>query len=291
MKNKTLLFILIVCIISWIASAVFYLLGGDMQDISGIAFCTGLMFIPLLSVIITQFIFHEPILKNLGISFQFNRWFVVAALLPIAINLVALAGSAAFPSMHFSTETPILQNALEKMSEQIPGINAYGLLGISLLSGLFSSLTINAVVAFGEEIAWRGWLLKQFEGVSFLKAALVIGVIWGIWHAPIILMGHNYPQHPAAGAAMMVLFCIMITPVMQYIRIKAHSMIPAAIFHGAINAGVGLSMMYIDGFNDLLGGLLGVAGFITLLIVNLILFAIDKWVTKENIYTEQIKQL
>ena len=267
------------------------MLGGDMQGISGVAFCSGLMFIPLLSVIITQSILHEPILKDLGISFRFNRWFVVAALLPIAINLLALAVSTAFPSMRFSTETPLLQKALEKMSEQIPGIDAYGLLGISLLSGLFSSLTINAVVAFGEEIAWRSWLLKQFEGVSFLKTALVIGVIWGIWHAPIILMGHNYPQHPTVGAAMMVLFCIMITPVIQYIRIKAHSMIPAAIFHGAINAGAGLSMMYIDGFNDLLGGLPGVAGFITLLIVNLVLFAIDKWVTKENIYTGQIKLL
>ncbi|MBR5373310.1 MAG: hypothetical protein IK131_01390 [Paludibacteraceae bacterium] len=64
-----------------------------------------------------------------------------------------------------------------------------------------------------------------------------------------------------------------------------------SIFHKTINAGAGLSMMYIDGFNDLLGGLPGVAGFITLLIVNLVLFAIDKWVTKENIYTGQIRLL
>ena len=35
--------------------------------------------------------------------------------------------------------------------------------------------------------------------MGFLKTSVLTGFIWGVWHAPIILQGHNYPQHPVAG--------------------------------------------------------------------------------------------
>ena len=35
------------------------------------------MFTPLFSVIITQLIFKEPVLKGLDISFNVNRWWIV----------------------------------------------------------------------------------------------------------------------------------------------------------------------------------------------------------------------
>ena len=41
-------------------------------------------------------------------------------------------------------------------------------------------------------------------------------------------------------------------------------------------------------FNDLLGGSAGLVGFIILLVINCSLFAIDKWLTKENIYTKEL---
>lgn len=42
--------------------------------IKGMVLSAGAMFTPLLAVIITQLIFKEPVLKNLGISFKINRW-------------------------------------------------------------------------------------------------------------------------------------------------------------------------------------------------------------------------
>lgn len=288
MKRQTILFAILVILISWTAAALFYLLNGNLQTTAGFVFASGYMFFPLLSVVIVQAIHKEPILKGLGVSFKLNRWFVVAWLLPVVFNVAAMFVSALFPPMRFSTETPILQDALAQMSQSIPDIDAYKLLAITIVSGLSAGITINALFAFGEEIAWRGWLLKQFEGVTFLKASLIIGVFWGIWHAPLIAMGHNYAQHPFIGLGMMIVCCVLLTPVIQYIRVKSKSVITAAIFHGTLNAGAGMSLMYIDNFNDLLGGSAGLAGFLVLLVINCSLFAIDKWVTKENIFTSPI---
>lgn len=288
MKRQTILFAILVILISWTAAALFYLLNGNLQTTAGFVFATGYMFFPLLSVVIVQAIHKEPILKGLGVSFKLNRWFAVAWLLPVVFNVAAMFASALFPPMRFSTETPILQDALAQMSQSIPDIDAYKLLGITIVSGLWAGITMNALFAFGEEIAWRGWLLKQFEGVTFLKTSLIIGIFWGIWHAPLIAMGHNYAQHPFIGLGMMIVFCVLLTPVIQYIRVKSKSVITAAIFHGTLNAGAGMSLMYIDNFYDLLGGSTGLAGFLVLLVINCSLFAIDKWVTKENIFTSPI---
>lgn len=288
MQKPILLFSSITILLSWTAAALFYLLNGDLQTTTGFVFATGYMFFPLLSVVIVQAIHKEPILRGLGVSFKLNRWFAVAWLLPVVFNVLAMFASALFPPMRFSTETPILQDAMAQMSQSIPDIDAYKLLAITIVSGLSAGITINALFAFGEEIAWRGGLLKQFEGVTFLKASLIIGVFWGIWHAPLIAMGHNYAQHPFIGLGMMIVCCVLLTPVIQYIRVKSKSVITAAIFHGTLNAGAGMSLMYIDNFNDLLGGSVGLAGFLVLLVINCSLFAIDKWVTKENIFTSPI---
>ena len=288
MKKQTILFALIVILLSWTVAALFYVLNGDLQTTAGFVFMTGYMFFPLLSVMIVQAIYKEPVLKGLGVSFNLNRWFLVAWLLPVVFNVAAMFASALIPPTRFSTETPILQDALAQMSQSIPDIDAYKLLALTIASGLSAGITINALFAFGEEIAWRGWLLKQFEGMNFLKTALIIGALWGIWHAPLIAMGHNYAQHPFIGLGMMIIWCVLLTPIIQYIRIKSKSMITAAIFHGTLNASAGLSLMYLDNYNDLLGGSAGLVGFIILLVINCLLFAIDKWVTKENIFTSSV---
>lgn len=55
---------------------------------------------------------------------------------------------------------------------------------------------INLLPALGEELGWRGWLLPKPLPLGTLPALLVSGVIWGLWHAPIILLGYNYPDAP-----------------------------------------------------------------------------------------------
>ena len=135
-----------------------------------------------------------------------------------------------------------------------------------------TGITINAVAAFGEELGWRGLLQREFGFMGFWKSSAIIGLVWGIWHGPIILQGHNYPEHPHAGVLMMILFCLLLSPLFSYVRLKAQSVIAAAVIHGSLNATVGLAIIVVKGGNDLTVGVTGLAGFIVLTLVNLGIF-------------------
>ena len=130
--------------------------------------------------------------------------------------------------------------------------------------------------------------MKEFKGKKFLSAVLWIGVIWGFWHAPLILNGHNYPQHPVAGVFMMVILCVLLTTMLMYFRKKSDSVIVAAIMHGTINAVAGVTAIVVTPANDLLYGAAGLAGMIVLLVVNICLCLYDRYVSKEKVFTSEL---
>ena len=250
--------------------------------VKGFVMSAGSMLIPLLAVIFTQLIFKEPVLKGLGISFKVNRWWWIGWLLMPVIAMATLGVTLLMPGAQWTPDSEVVQQSLQSMPE---GVGVWGLIGISLISGLFAGITINALFAFGEEIAWRGFLMEIFKGKKFLTAILWIGVIWGLWHAPLILNGHNYPQHPVAGVFMMVILCILLTMMLMYFRKKSGSVIVAAIMHGTINAGAGVTAIVVTPAHDLLYGGAGVAGMIVLLVVDVCLYLYDRYVSKEKIFT------
>ena len=99
---------------------------------------------------------------------------------------------------------------------------------------------LNFITCFGEEWGWRGYLLpKMRKQLPMIPTLLITGVIWGLWHAPLTAIGHNYgvgyPGFPFAGIAMMCLLCIVWGIFMAYVTLKTKSCIPAILAHGAIN--------------------------------------------------------
>lgn len=248
------------------------------------------MLFPLIATITLQLMAHEKPLRNIGVSWKVNRWWFIGWLLMPLLAIITVGASSLMPGAEFSTNTDLLQAQVYAMNEMESdvAITPTLLIVITLLSSLFAGATINALFAFGEESGWRGYLLRQFKGQHFSKSALIIGAIWGVWHSPIILLGHNYPEHPVAGVFMMVLFCMAFAPLIQYFRIKSGSVIVAAIMHGTFNAVAGLSILLINNFNDLLCGSTGLAGILTILAIDLLFFLFDKYVTKENIFTRRL---
>jgi uncharacterized protein len=252
----------------------------------------------MLSVLIVEKVIHkEKIKANLLISFKLNRWFAVAWLVTPLIAFGTLGISLLFSNVSFSPdmagmmkrfEAMLSQEQLEQIRQSIETFPVHPF-WITVLQGLLAGITINAVAAFGEELGWRGFLLKQFKEMSFLKASLTIGFIWGIWHAPIILMGHNYPQHPQLGVLMMTIWCLLLTPLFLYVTIKSGSVIAAAIMHGTLNGTAGIAIMLIEGGNDLTVGMTGLAGFISLTIFIAGLFLYDSYISKEKVMRHPIK--
>jgi membrane protease YdiL (CAAX protease family) len=275
--NRTTLFLILTFVISFSIAGIYKLAGGGPGGkveftVLGVIY----MFIPSICVVIVQkLVHHEKIKTDLLISFKINKWFFVAWLLMPIISLCSIGISMLFPEITYNPKmlgmlerfkylmTPEQLEQTQKAIESLP----VNLLWLTLLQGLVAGVTVNAIAAFGEELGWRGFLLKEFKEMSFLKASIIIGFIWGIWHAPLILMGHNYPQHPQIGVLMMIILCILLTPLLLYITIKAKSVIASAIMHGTMNATAGISIMAIKGGNDLTVGIAGLAGFITLAIL------------------------
>ena len=100
--------------------------------------------------------------------------------------------------------------------------------------------------------------------------------MWGIWHAPIILHGLNYPQHPVEGVGMMIVFTILLSPLLCYVRVKTKSVIGPSVMHGTVNGVAGISVAFAKGGSDLVVGLTGLSGFIVLLLANAVLFKVSR---------------
>lgn len=290
--NKSLLFIILTFAISFSIAGTFTILNGNLRSATGFTIAIVYMFIPSLCVLIVQKLIHkEKISKTTGISFKINRWFFIAWLITPLIGFLAFGISLLFPDVIYS---PGMEGLIKRFSslmtpEQIEQMknsittSPIHPFWIVLIQGMFAGITVNAIAGFGEELGWRGFLLRQFRKMSFLKASITIGLIWGLWHTPLILLGHNYPEHPRFGVLMMTVWCILLTPLFNYITIKSKSVIAASIMHGTLNGTAGIALILVSGGNDLIVGMTGLAGFIALLLFNIFLFIYDNYIVKDKI--------
>lgn len=285
MKSKgsknILLFLALTFGLSWTMALVYWLAGGSTNTTSTSYFIMTItfMFTPMISALLVQkLLFKQDIKKNLGVNFKWNRWWTIAWLLPLVIAFATMGVGLLFPSVSFSPGMEGMFDRFEGLltPEQMDEMRNMELpvhpFLITLVQGLIAALTINAIAGFGEELGWRGILHEGLKHKGFWRMSLIIGLIWGIWHAPIILMGHNYPENPITGVFMMIAFCILFAPIFTLIREKSGSVIAASILHGGINALGGTAIMLLKGGNELLIGLTGLAGFTVLIILNIMIF-------------------
>jgi uncharacterized protein len=275
--KKIALFLGITFIVDWSLVSLFLVLGGKLDGEGMTILGAVYMIVPMLAAIIIQkVIFKEALVKPLGISFKINRWFFIAWLMPLVLAFAIFGVGLLLPGTGYTSEK------LDLIRQQLPGLPVHPLLFIIVLT-LIAGTTINAILGFGEELGWRGLLQKEFSLLGFWKSSALIGFIWGVWHAPLILLGLNYPQHPEWGVLLMILWTVAIAPLFSYIRLKSSSVIASSIFHGSINATPGLIILMTMGGNDLTVGITGLAGFIVILIADAAIFLFDRFITKEPV--------
>ena len=122
-----------------------------------------------------------------------------------------------------------------------------GLSGLRIISAILQCLfltPVTAFVTFGEEFGWRGYMNDKMKPLFGTGGTVLIGgIIWGIWHAPLTVEGHNfgkeYPGYPCSGFLMMILFCTGLGIILMWLTEKTGSVYPAAIFHAMLNFGSG----------------------------------------------------
>ena len=115
---------------------------------------------------------------------------------------------------------------------------------IMVVSGVVLSFA-----AFGEEFGWRGYMMpKLIELVGMPKALIIGGIIWGLWHAPLTCVGHNfgmdYPGFPYVGIIVMCLFCTVLGTILMYVTVKTNSVWPAAFMHAVNNSSPSAMLLF-----------------------------------------------
>ena len=94
---------------------------------------------------------------------------------------------------------------------------------------------IGLIITFGEEYGWRGFLQTELIKLGRVRGVFLLGVIWGIWHWPIIWMGYNYPGQPVIGSLFMVAYCIILAYFLAYAVFKSKGIWTAAYLHALNN--------------------------------------------------------
>lgn len=291
--KKAIIFALAVCMFSWAVFGAIYLIsGGDIQNHKLVfkAVESLYMLFPMIVAGVLQLIRKEPFKSTGLLNFKIGWSYLSALVIPLAAVIICTFISALLPGvkLHFGAEQLISQFGYDETTAaaataQLSAIPPVLFILVEVISGLIAGCTINALFAFGEEYGWRNYMVSALRNEGFWAKALFIGFVWGIWHMPLILLGHNYPQHPVPGVGLMCVFCILAGTIELYLVLKSGSVFPAAIFHGTLNALAGLVLMLVEGGNDLTIGLTGVAGFITLLLIIAAIAYYDKHISQDGI--------
>ena len=240
------------------------------------------MFMPAIGVLITRLVtkegFQNAMLKP---RFKSNiKTYLLAYFGPAVLSILgAVVYFIVFP-YQFDLNCGYLVQTYEVMGvdmNTMPMPANLLMLSQGITALLFGPI-INFLTCFGEEWGWRGYMVpKMAERMKPVPMLLLSGIIWGLWHAPLTIVGHNYGMgywgYPFTGILAMCLFCTVVGIFMSYITLKANSCIPAILAHGSMNsiAAIGMYFTY-DGGNPFVGpSPTGIVGMVAFVIVDIFL--------------------
>ena len=99
------------------------------------------------------------------------------------------------------------------------------------------------VAAVGEEIGWRGFLLPALRPLGTWPSMVITGTVWGLWHAPLVLLGYNFGTTDPVAVPLMVPGTVLIGILLAWLRMRTGSIWAGALTHGTINASTSLVLV------------------------------------------------
>jgi uncharacterized protein len=279
-KKRLSIFLALAFGIAWLTALIIFLTGGltDSPQITpglplAVVLLAGVyMWAPAIASLLTRMITREGwrdsmLRANLKCGWPF--W-LAAWVLPAVLTIFGLA-------VYFLIFPHLYDPDFSFIRLNIPAGAAapWVLIAAQTLQGIIISPFINGFFTFGEELGWRGYLLPKLMPLGGRRAVLVSGVIWGVWHWPLIAMGHNYglgyAGWPWLGMLAMVWFTLCLGIFFAWITLRSGSVWPAVIGHAAVNgiAALGLLFHVVHTEPNLLigpypSGIIGSVGFMLL---------------------------
>lgn len=166
-------------------------------------------------------------------------------------GFLTLAGCALFFMVHPDLFDPDFGGFRQSLGAAGAGADIPKLFGIQLLVSIGIGPLANAVFALGEEAGWRGYLTPLLmKSYGKRNGLLLSGLIWSIWHWPLIIFGGyqygtGYPFAPWTGLLINTIFMIAFGIILTWLYEASGSILASALAHGGLNAvgAVGLLMM------------------------------------------------
>lgn len=287
MTNKTLLFLAMAFGWTWLIGGIVYFADIDLGSIPGILFIA-LFYMPspLVAALIAEGGVTKSRLKLPNIRSKQLVAFLLAPVLAILafagfyFLIIALFGNALqVPGLGriATTSEELMKGAANLVGQQaVDEAGAPPPPIIFILATIWGAIvagwTINALFAMGEEYGWRGLLWESVRKKGFIKANLIVGSVWGLWHMPLILQGYNYPGEPMLGVLLMVVFAIGFSFVLSTLRERTGSVWPAAAAHGMFNALAVMLLIFLVDANTSLAGPLGILGAAIFTVIGIIVW-------------------
>lgn len=224
-KGKTLLRIVLYLILAYVPVYILCLAYSDKQGSVTSRFAGNtLMLYPAIAAIITRIVTKEGF-RNSFLGFgkrNSGKYYALAVLYPIALPFV----SALILHLFIVKNGSISDSAFAS-----DGVTAFAMLLMSIISGFAT-----AVHGFGEELGWRGYLTPKLEELMPAPAAIVVtGIIWALWHGPLLAYGYDfgrdYDFFPYGGFIAMIVMCIFFSALLTWLTKRTNSIYPAALCH------------------------------------------------------------
>lgn len=253
-------------ILTFSLSSIFYYLITSGKASDGIAF--GLMWCPGIAAIVTRLIYHKNI-GGLGWKLGKPKYLIFALFLPLLLCFIE------YSFVWLSVSDSIDYNFAKELfsTKKIPWVI------VNLLGNIFFAL--------GEEIGWRGFLVRHLAKLTtFTKTAILSGLIWAIWHYPVLIFT-NYSKDTPVGYALIIFTIGLILNgfIFAWFVIKSGSVWPAVVLHGAGNffvQSVFDHLTVVSEHTKFLTGEFGIVGGIVLLIAAFIFWRIRERLPKLN---------
>jgi uncharacterized protein len=117
-------------------------------------------------------------------------------------------------------------------------VNSWALnLAASFLLMSTLGTVLSGLSAFGEELGWRGYMLTRLIAAGVPKPVLASGLIWSVWHVPLILSGqYAAGSRPQLSAILFMIGVVATGYLAAYVRLRSGSVWPPVMLHAAWNA-------------------------------------------------------
>jgi len=211
------------------------------------------MFAPMISAFLLRWLCRDrDVPRPLGLK---RRWldYLFAILIPVSAFLIAipfyfLLGAESFT---WAGEDPV-----------------------GLVFSLVPLTLFAAITALGEEYGWRGYLLPLLLPHGRQKATLIVGMVWSLWHLPIVLSGLTYPGQPVLPALVVFVPSVLLLSYWftELFTRSNGSVALAALTHGTLNALSEISSpRHFPGLNPMMANPFGVVVAVVSFILTLLI--------------------